>query len=53
MVSKLKLEGYEHDINEVLLDIEDDEKESYLTIMIVECSTWPSYSHSEKLEDLL
>ncbi|KAF7823242.1 pentatricopeptide repeat-containing protein [Senna tora] len=38
MVSKLKLEGYEPDLNQVLLDIEeDDEKESQLAL------------HSEKM----
>ncbi|KAK7261220.1 hypothetical protein RIF29_27525 [Crotalaria pallida] len=37
IVSKLKLEGYEPDLNQVLLDIEDHEKESRVTL------------HSEKM----
>ncbi|KAK7272222.1 hypothetical protein RJT34_28696 [Clitoria ternatea] len=37
VVCKLKLEGYEPDLNQVFLDIEEDEKESQLTL------------HSEKM----
>ncbi|KAK4286350.1 hypothetical protein QN277_002914 [Acacia crassicarpa] len=37
MVSKLKMEGYEPDLNQVLLDLEDDEKGNHLAL------------HSEKM----